>query len=98
MSFKGRSPISFSLTCKYKSRFVHRVNKKVLSRDLDNTIKHQNYTTKIRKRIWLKAQEKYFGPAVIVGQLTGVQNSVRVPCRMFTWLKKSTAVTQENRN
>jgi hypothetical protein len=33
----------------------------------------------------------YFGPAVIVGQLSGVQNSVSVPYRRLTWLKKSTA-------
>lgn len=35
--------------------------------------------------------ETYFGPAVIVGQFSAVQNSVRVPKRRFTWLKKSTA-------
>lgn len=35
----------------------------------------------------------YFGPADIVGQLAGVQNSVSVPYRMFTWLKKSTVFT-----
>ena len=33
----------------------------------------------------------YFGPADMVGQVAGVQNSMRVPYRMFTWLKKSTA-------
>lgn len=37
----------------------------------------------------------YFGPADIVGQLDGVQNSVRVPYKIFTWLKKSTAVGKE---
>ena len=36
----------------------------------------------------------YFGPAVIVGQLSGVQNSVSVPYSRLTWLKKSTAVKQ----
>ena len=45
----------------------------------------------------VKGQEKYFGPAVIVGQLTGVQNSVRVPNKRFTWLKKSTAVEKEGK-
>lgn len=39
--------------------------------------------------------ERYFDPAVIVGQVDGVQNSVRVPYRRFTWLKKSTAVQKE---
>ena len=33
----------------------------------------------------------YLGPAVIVGQFSLVQNSVRVPQSKFTWLKKSTA-------
>lgn len=33
----------------------------------------------------------YFGPADIVGHVNDVQNSVSVPYRMFTWLKKSTA-------
>ena len=36
----------------------------------------------------------YFGPAVIVGQLSGVQNSVSVPYSRLTWLKKSTAAMQ----
>ncbi|CAL5364093.1 unnamed protein product [Camellia sinensis] len=35
----------------------------------------------------------YLGPAVIVGQFSGVQNSVRVPYSKFTWLKKSTVLT-----
>jgi hypothetical protein len=40
----------------------------------------------------------YFGPADIVGQVAGVQNSISVPYRMFTWLKKSTAaITKEAR-
>ena len=30
----------------------------------------------------------------MVGQFSGVQNSVRVPYRRFTWLKKSTAVAK----
>jgi hypothetical protein len=33
----------------------------------------------------------YLGPADIVGQFSGVQNSVNVPKSRFTWLKKSTA-------
>lgn len=37
----------------------------------------------------------YFGPADIVGHVAGVQNSIRVPYRMFTWLKKSTAVKKQ---
>jgi hypothetical protein len=36
----------------------------------------------------------HFGPAVIVGQLSGVQNAVSVPYRRLTWLKKSTAEKQ----
>jgi hypothetical protein len=36
----------------------------------------------------------YFGPAVIVGQISGVQNSVSVPYKRLTWLKKSTAEKQ----
>lgn len=45
--------------------------------------------------IWTPSAHLYsnFGPAVIVGQLTGVQNSVSVPYKRFTWLKKSTVLT-----
>lgn len=32
----------------------------------------------------------------MVGQFSGVQNSVRVPYSRFTWLKKSTAVAEGN--
>lgn len=39
----------------------------------------------------------YFGPADMVGHVAGVQNSIRVPYRMFTWLKKSTAAITEAR-
>uniref|UniRef100_A0A0A9CXM6 Uncharacterized protein n=1 Tax=Arundo donax TaxID=35708 RepID=A0A0A9CXM6_ARUDO len=38
----------------------------------------------------------YFGPAVIVGQLSAVQNSVSVPYSRLTWLKKSTAEKRNN--
>jgi hypothetical protein len=44
-----------------------------------------------QEKIYRKA---YFGPAVIVGQLSGVQNSVSVPNSRLTWLKKSTAAMQ----
>ena len=40
----------------------------------------------------------YLGPAVIVGQFSLVQNSVRVPQRKFTWLKKSTAEIEGKKN
>ena len=39
----------------------------------------------------------YLGPAVIVGQFSLVQNSVRVPQSKFTWLKKSTAEIEKKK-
>jgi hypothetical protein len=39
----------------------------------------------------LKKNAPYLDPAVIVGHVVGVQNSIRVPYKMLTWLKKSTA-------
>lgn len=39
----------------------------------------------------------YFGPADMVGQVAGVQTSIRVLYRMFTLLKKSTAATDDRR-
>ena len=43
----------------------------------------------------LKMNMSYFEPAVIVGHVAGVQNSIRVPYKMLTWLKKSTAMKKE---
>lgn len=39
---------------------------------------------RIEKNVRSRPIESYFGPAVIVGQVTGVQNSVRVPYKRFT--------------
>ena len=49
--------------------------------------------------LWVRRRKiLYFGPADMVGQVAGVQNSIRVPYRMFIWLKKSTAaITKEAR-
>jgi hypothetical protein len=43
----------------------------------------------------LKKNTPYLDPAVIVGHVAGVQNSIRVPYKMLTWLKKSTAVDKK---
>ena len=43
----------------------------------------------------LNTNTSYFEPAVIVGHVAGVQNSIRVPYKMLTWLKKSTATKKE---
>jgi len=50
----------------------------------------------VRRRI--KRKIVYFGPADMIGQVAGVQTSIRVLYNMFTLLKKSTAaITKEAR-
>jgi hypothetical protein len=45
------------------------------------------------KKNYKRLKIVYFGPADMVGQVAGVQTSIRVLYRMFTLLKKSTAAT-----